>query len=114
MENSMRGSVPMQEKPNFRKSQGAKTPSEQNPGEAHWSAVKTILKYLRNTKDMVLVYRGNSETVTFYIDVGFQTNKDNTNLNRDMFYLMVEQWTRRVLRKALLLCLLHKPSTLLV
>ncbi|GJS69336.1 hypothetical protein Tco_0702177 [Tanacetum coccineum] len=87
MENSKRGSVPMQEKPNFRKSQGAKTPSEvkrmqrvpyasaigtiirfqQNPGEAHWSAVKTILKYLRNTKDIVLVYGGNPETELKYI-----------------------------------------------
>ncbi|GKB56174.1 retrotransposon protein, putative, ty1-copia subclass [Tanacetum coccineum] len=28
----------------------------QNPGEIHWTTVKTILKYLRNTKDMVLVY----------------------------------------------------------
>ncbi|GJY56427.1 hypothetical protein Tco_0455542 [Tanacetum coccineum] len=25
-----------------------------NPGEPHWTAVKTILKYLRNTKDMFL------------------------------------------------------------
>nr|GEY18284.1 retrotransposon protein, putative, Ty1-copia subclass [Tanacetum cinerariifolium] len=29
---------------------------QQNPDEIHWTAVKTILKYLRNTKDMVLVY----------------------------------------------------------
>ncbi|GJS27658.1 retrotransposon protein, putative, ty1-copia subclass [Tanacetum coccineum] len=27
-----------------------------NPGEIHWTAVKAILKYLRNTKDMILVY----------------------------------------------------------
>ncbi|GKG21486.1 hypothetical protein Tco_0384081, partial [Tanacetum coccineum] len=31
---------------------------QQNPGEVHWTAVKNILKYLRNTKDMFLVYRG--------------------------------------------------------
>ncbi|GKA01113.1 retrotransposon protein, putative, ty1-copia subclass [Tanacetum coccineum] len=30
---------------------------EQNPGDIYWTAVKTILKYMRNTKDMVLVYR---------------------------------------------------------
>ncbi|GJS57605.1 retrotransposon protein, putative, ty1-copia subclass [Tanacetum coccineum] len=29
---------------------------QQNPGELHWTAVKNILKYLRNTKDMFLVY----------------------------------------------------------
>ncbi|GKC74100.1 retrotransposon protein, putative, ty1-copia subclass [Tanacetum coccineum] len=28
----------------------------QIPSEIHWTAVKAILKYLRNTKDMVLVY----------------------------------------------------------
>ncbi|GJR96763.1 retrotransposon protein, putative, ty1-copia subclass [Tanacetum coccineum] len=34
---------------------------QQNPGELHWTVVKNILKYLRNTKDMFLVYGGNSE-----------------------------------------------------
>nr|GEV46268.1 hypothetical protein [Tanacetum cinerariifolium] len=57
MENSKKGYTPMIENPDYRKSQGAKTPSEQNTSEIHWIAVKTILKYLRNTKDMVLVYR---------------------------------------------------------
>ncbi|GJS49473.1 retrotransposon protein, putative, ty1-copia subclass [Tanacetum coccineum] len=32
-----------------------------NPDEAHWAAVKNILKYLRNTKDTFLVYGGNLE-----------------------------------------------------
>nr|GEY79285.1 hypothetical protein [Tanacetum cinerariifolium] len=31
---------------------------QQNPGEPYWTAVKTILKYLRNTEDMFLVYGG--------------------------------------------------------
>ncbi|GJX21798.1 hypothetical protein Tco_0226243 [Tanacetum coccineum] len=34
---------------------------QQNPGEPHWTAVKTILKYLRNTKEMFLVYGRNPE-----------------------------------------------------
>jgi hypothetical protein len=29
---------------------------QSNPGMSHWSAVKNILKFLRRTKDMVLVY----------------------------------------------------------
>nr|GEV60587.1 hypothetical protein [Tanacetum cinerariifolium] len=29
---------------------------QQNPGDAYWTTVKNILKYLRNTKDMFLVY----------------------------------------------------------
>ncbi|GJX50330.1 retrotransposon protein, putative, ty1-copia subclass [Tanacetum coccineum] len=31
---------------------------QQNPGDLHWTTVKNILKYLRNTKDMFLVYGG--------------------------------------------------------
>ncbi|GJU14096.1 hypothetical protein Tco_1136492 [Tanacetum coccineum] len=67
MENSKRGSIPMQDKLRLSKSQGASTPAygrlkqnitsrfQQNPGDLHWTTVKNILKYLRNTKDMFLV-----------------------------------------------------------
>ncbi|GJS41358.1 zinc finger, CCHC-type containing protein [Tanacetum coccineum] len=34
---------------------------QQNHGEAHWTTVKNILKYLRNTKNTFLVYGGNPE-----------------------------------------------------
>ncbi|GJW61981.1 retrotransposon protein, putative, ty1-copia subclass [Tanacetum coccineum] len=54
---------------------------QQNPGEPHWTAVKNILKYLRNTKDMLLVYGGNPSTelrVECYCDVGFETDRDDT------------------------------------
>ena len=34
-----------------------------NPGESHWAAVKTILKYLKRTKEMFLVYGGEEELV---------------------------------------------------
>ncbi|PKI32166.1 hypothetical protein CRG98_047443 [Punica granatum] len=36
---------------------------QSNPGLDHWTAVKNILKYLRRTKDMVLVYGGAKEAV---------------------------------------------------
>nr|GEV98503.1 hypothetical protein [Tanacetum cinerariifolium] len=96
MENSKRGSIPMQENLKLSKSQGASTATEmkrmqnvpyasavgsimyavrctrpdvafaqnitsrfqQSPGDIHWTTVKNILKYLRNTKDMFLVYEG--------------------------------------------------------
>ncbi|GJV52541.1 retrotransposon protein, putative, ty1-copia subclass [Tanacetum coccineum] len=118
MENSKRGTIPMQEKLKLSKSQGASTPAEkqrmqnipyasaigsimyavrctrpnvtfaqnmtsqfqQNLGEEHWTAIKNILKYLRNTKDMFLVYGGNMERqlrVSCYTDVGYLTNVDN-------------------------------------
>ncbi|GJW99618.1 retrotransposon protein, putative, ty1-copia subclass [Tanacetum coccineum] len=118
MENSKRGTIPMQEKLKLSKLQGASTPAEkqrmqnipyasaigsimydvrctrpdvafaqnmtsrfqQNPGEEHRTAVKNILKYLRNTKDMFLVYEGNMERelrVSCYIDAGYLTDADN-------------------------------------
>ncbi|GJV76632.1 retrotransposon protein, putative, ty1-copia subclass [Tanacetum coccineum] len=87
-ENSKKGSIPMIEKPDYRKSQSAQTPKEvqriqfqQNPGGIYWTAVKTTLKYLRNTKDMVLVYGANIEVelkVSCYADASFQTDKDDT------------------------------------
>nr|GFB06763.1 hypothetical protein [Tanacetum cinerariifolium] len=42
-----------------------KSRSRQNPGEEHWTAVKNILKYLRNTKDMFLVY-GDAEYIAAF------------------------------------------------
>nr|GEY99762.1 putative zinc finger, CCHC-type [Tanacetum cinerariifolium] len=54
---------------------------QQNPGECHWTDVKHILKYLRNTKDMFLVYGGNPEAklrVDCYCDAGFETDRDDT------------------------------------
>ncbi|GJT88916.1 hypothetical protein Tco_1070633 [Tanacetum coccineum] len=32
---------------------------QQSPGECHWTVVKNIMKYLRNTKDMFLFYGSN-------------------------------------------------------
>ncbi|GJZ91949.1 hypothetical protein Tco_0664014 [Tanacetum coccineum] len=51
-----------------------------NPGESHWTAMKNILKYLRNTKDISLVYGGNPEAelrVDCYCDTGFETDIDD-------------------------------------
>ncbi|KAK4397683.1 Copia protein [Sesamum angolense] len=40
-------------------------------GEAHWSAVKTILKYLKRTKNMFLIYDGRELTLEGYSYVIF-------------------------------------------
>ncbi|GJT70538.1 hypothetical protein Tco_1029824 [Tanacetum coccineum] len=53
----------------------------QNSGEIHWTTVKTILKYLWNTKDIVLVYGAkpkNELKVSCYADASFQTDKYDT------------------------------------
>ncbi|GJR03786.1 retrotransposon protein, putative, ty1-copia subclass [Tanacetum coccineum] len=58
-------------RPDVAFSQNLMSRYQQNPGESHWTAVKNILKYLRNTKDMFLVYGGDSTTelgVTCYTD----------------------------------------------
>ncbi|KAF7810656.1 transposon Pol polyprotein [Senna tora] len=51
---------------------------QSNPGEAHWTAVKNILKYLRRTKDTFLVYGGEEELVARgYFNANFQTDRDD-------------------------------------
>ncbi|GKG20387.1 hypothetical protein Tco_0380188, partial [Tanacetum coccineum] len=40
-----------------------------NLGELHWTTVKNILKYLRNTKDMFLVYGGSGFLDTPMLDI---------------------------------------------
>ncbi|GJU95381.1 hypothetical protein Tco_1320137 [Tanacetum coccineum] len=52
----------------------------QNLGKPHWTAMKTILKYLKNIKDMILVYDGNPEAelrVDFYCNARFETNRND-------------------------------------
>nr|GEW47081.1 hypothetical protein [Tanacetum cinerariifolium] len=53
---------------------------QQNPGDIHWITVKNILKYLRNTKDMFLVYKCDLKRelrVYCYTDVGYLTDADD-------------------------------------
>ena len=47
-----------------------------DPGEKHWIAVKNILKYLRRTKEMFVVYGGEEHTVKGFTDASFQTDHD--------------------------------------
>ncbi|KAK8540294.1 hypothetical protein V6N12_046581 [Hibiscus sabdariffa] len=50
-----------------------------NPGEGHWVAVKNILKYLRRTKDVFLVFGGKEQlSIKGYTDASFQTDKDDS------------------------------------
>ncbi|XP_068319799.1 secreted RxLR effector protein 161-like [Pyrus communis] len=48
----------------------------------HWAAVKTILKYLKRTKDMFLIYGGATELrVEAYTNANFQSNVDDRSSN---------------------------------
>src|SRR5215216_2384719 len=60
-----------------------------NPGESHWAAVKTILKYLKRTKEMFLVYGGEEEVVVRgYADASFQTDRDDCRSQSGFMYIM--------------------------
>ncbi|GJS79939.1 retrotransposon protein, putative, ty1-copia subclass [Tanacetum coccineum] len=104
MENSKRGTIQMQEKlklrsimydvrctrPDVAFAQNMTSRFQQNPGEEHRTAVKNILKYLRNTKDMFLVYEGNMERelrVSCYIDAGYLTSRHQKSQTGYMFVL---------------------------
>jgi hypothetical protein len=64
-----------------------------NYGEAHWTFVKNIHKYLRRTKDVFLVFSDEEElVVTGYTDASFQTNIDESRSNLVLF--SVSWWGR--------------------
>nr|GEX06510.1 hypothetical protein [Tanacetum cinerariifolium] len=96
MDNSKCVYIPMQERLDLNKTQGASTPGE-NPGEPHWTAVKTILKYLRNTKDMFLVYGGNPEAelrVDCYCNAGFKVDRDDIKSQTGYVFISNERRNR--------------------
>ena len=62
---------------------------QSDPGEGHWTAVKNILKYLRRTKDVFLIYGGEEElVVTGYTDASFQTDKDDSKSQSGYVFTM--------------------------
>src|SRR3954468_4334847 len=51
---------------------------QRNPGLVHWAAVKNILKYLKRTKELFLVYGGDEELLAKgYTDASFMTDHDD-------------------------------------
>ncbi|PKI48110.1 hypothetical protein CRG98_031472 [Punica granatum] len=50
---------------------------QSNPGLDHWTVVKNIRKYLRRTKDMVLIYGGGELKLDGFTDFDFQLDVDD-------------------------------------
>ena len=51
---------------------------QSNPDEEHWIAVKNIIKYLKRTKNLFLIFGGGSKLqVESYSDSDFMSNPDN-------------------------------------
>ncbi|GJS06526.1 putative RNA-directed DNA polymerase [Tanacetum coccineum] len=78
-------------RPDVAFSQNLTSRYQQNSGESHWTAVKNILKYLINTKDMFLVYGGDSTTelgVTCYTDASWETDRDDLRSQIGFVFVM--------------------------
>ncbi|KAA0042060.1 gag/pol protein [Cucumis melo var. makuwa] len=63
-------------RPNICYSVGMVSRYQSNPGCDHWTSDKNILKYLRRTKDYMLVYGSKDLILTRYTDSDFQFDKD--------------------------------------
>ncbi len=62
---------------------------QSDPGNEHWTAVKNILKYLRRTKEMFLVYGGEEELVAkCYVDASFDTDPDDSKSQSGYVFVM--------------------------
>src|SRR4051812_12867274 len=63
---------------------------QSNLGMAHWTAVKNILKYLRRTKDLFLVYGGVDEelTVKGYVDASLGSDLDDSKSQTGYVFML--------------------------
>jgi len=60
-----------------------------NPGESHWTLVKTILKYLRRTKYVFLIYGGEEELiVNGYTNASFQTDIEDSQSQSGFVFMI--------------------------
>ena len=50
---------------------------QSNPGPDHWTIVKNILKYLRRTRNYMLIFLGSDLKMIGYTDYDFQANRDS-------------------------------------
>ena len=61
---------------------------QSNPGREHWTAVKHILKYLRRTRDYMLVYHGDDLAPIGYTDSDFQSDADLRKSTSGYFFTL--------------------------
>ena len=63
---------------------------QSDPGEEHWIAVKNILKYLRRTKELFLIYGGQEDelVVKGYTDASFQSDRDDFRSQSGYIFLL--------------------------
>ncbi|GJU77668.1 retrotransposon protein, putative, ty1-copia subclass [Tanacetum coccineum] len=84
---------------------------QKNPGDLYWTTVKNILKYLRNTKDMFLVYRD---------DVDWESGKQSifATLYREAKYIAAYDafkeavWVRKFISGLGVVPVIEEPITI--
>ncbi|KAK4383115.1 hypothetical protein Sango_2807800 [Sesamum angolense] len=100
MENPKRGFLPMRHRVKLSQKHSPKTNEELKrmsdipyasaissvAAEAHWIAVKTILKYLRRTKDVLLVYDGGELILEGFSDASFQSDDDDVKSQSEFVF----------------------------
>ncbi|KAL0394786.1 UNVERIFIED_CONTAM: Retrovirus-related Pol polyprotein from transposon TNT 1-94 [Sesamum latifolium] len=62
-------------------------------GEAHWGAVKSILKYLKRIKDMFLIYGGGELILEGYSDASFQSDEDDAKSQSGLCSSLMVVWS---------------------
>ncbi|KAA0050040.1 gag/pol protein [Cucumis melo var. makuwa] len=75
-------------RPNICYSIGIVSRYQSKPRRDHWTVVKNILKYLRRTKDYMLVYGSKDLILTGYTDFYFQTDKDARKSTSGLVFTM--------------------------
>ena len=64
---------------------------QSDPGKSHWTTVKNILKYLKRTKDVFLVFGGEEElSVKGYTDASFQIDLNDSRSQSGYVFLVNE------------------------
>ena len=61
---------------------------QSDPGEEHWTSVKHIFKYLRRTRDYMLIYQDESLEPVGYTDSDFQSDIDSRKSTSGYFKLI--------------------------
>ncbi|XP_075499989.1 secreted RxLR effector protein 161-like [Primulina tabacum] len=59
-----------------------------NPGQMHWKAVKDILKYLRRTENLFIVYESGELKLEGYTDSSFQIDKDDSKSTSGFVFMV--------------------------
>ena len=64
-----------------------------NPGKEHWNAVKWILRYLKGTKDLGILFerKHESESVVGYVDSDFAGDLDKRRSTTCYVYILASE-----------------------